>query len=344
MSMIWYLRNILETIQGVISTGKVMVDTEISATIDPAGLARAPDNEEVLLHVNQLAATGILQAQAGYIGVIPIVDHDTVVLSDGTTTETWAAKTTRSTAFQFAIGANYAASQTNLVAAINADSTLWGAVETASLGRFFAGAPACQYVVYRKVGVLAAKADRMFGVQTTAAGIKVLTFTEAGYSSTSATEGNIPAADPAVKTFGFSRYVASLQQGEAHRCAEDSFTYYWHSSSTCWRFRWCIGDLGLATWPYPGTSVYLSCTGASAELAADLPAGHYVLVSDATMTFIISASGGGGTAVHQTAPGVFWPAGVPFSLSLRAAKRIAVIMGGATGKLMVCPVSAPPVI
>ena len=304
-------------------------------------------HREVVLHVNQLlsgSSGGVLQAIAAYIATIPIVNDDTFVLTDGVTTETWTFVTTRTVAQQVAIGATAATAQTALVAAINADSALWSAVETKSLGRFFAAAPDAQFIVYRKAPPSIPALDRAYGHQTTAAGIKVLAFSQAGYSSASATESSIPAADPAAKTFGFGRERNQCLANEEHRSAEDSFTYQWHYEQSAWRFQWHLNDLGLATWPYPGTTVYLACTGASAELAADLPPGHYMLVSDTPMTFIVSASGGGGTAVHQTTPGMYWGQDVPFYLSLRAAKRIAVIMGGLSGKLCIAPLSAPPVI
>ena len=312
-------------------------------------------NREVVLHINQLLSGtagrpgtgGLLQAELASIVTIPVVNDDTFIITDGTTTETFTFKTTDAAAFQVAIGASAATAQTNLIAAINEDSKLWSAVATVNLGRFFAAAYATQFIVYRKIPApepSAAAADRIYGNQTTAAGIKVVSFSEVGYSTASATEASIPATDPGAKRFGPGRSVMHLEEGEEHRCAEDSFTYCWSHNTRAWRFQWHMNDLGLACWQYPLTTVYLACTGASAELAADLPAGHYVLVSDTAMTFIISASGGGGTAVSKTAPGIYWPADFPFALTLRAAKRIAVIMGGLSGSLMVMPVASPPVI
>jgi len=302
-------------------------------------------NREVILHVNQLltgSSGGVLQAMAAYIATNPTADSDTFIITDGTTTETWTFKASRSVAFEVAIGLSASATQTNLIAAIVADSTLWSAVATTNLGRFFAATPSAQFVVYRKAISMAN--DRIYGVQTAATGIKVISFGTYGYSTADATEENIPATDPAAKRFGFGRALTSLTIGEKHRAVEDSLTYVFNKASNSWCFNWDMNDLAIAQWPYPGTSVYLAIGGTSAELAADLPPGKYLMKGTTDFTFIISASGGGGTAVPETAPGIIWNAGDSYYLQLRTAKRIAAITGGATGKIMIVPIATAPVL
>lgn len=87
-----------------------------------------------------------------------------------------------------------------------------------------------------------------------------------------------------------------------------------------------------------GTPVYLTVTGVSAETAADIPAGNYILVCTCDVTFRVNAAGGGAAAVWATAPGVVWGSMTPFPFRFTAAQRIAAITsGGATGSLMLLP-------
>lgn len=333
-----YLRGISKTISSVwdINNGHLNIVQDGSGN-------------EVVLHVNQLLSSGslsgVLQGISGYVATIPTANSDTFILTNGVVTETWTFKAARTGAFEVAIGATAATAQTNLVAAIVADSTLWTALVTTNLGMFFVANPSSQFIIYRKAVPNSNSDDRIYGNQTVAAGIKIINFSQLGYSLAGATEVNIPAVDPGDKTFGFGRALASLSVGERHRSAEDSFTYAWNHVTQCWRFNWDLADLGIGTFPYPGTSVYLSISGVSAEMAADLPSGHYIVMATCDMTFAITASGGGGSVTWATSPGIIWPAMTPYYLPLMTAKRLAAITtGGATGTLMVAPVSTAPVI
>lgn len=92
--------------------------------------------------------------------------------------------------------------------------------------------------------------------------------------------------------------------------------------------------------PTLGTSVTLAVSGTSAETAADLAAGAYILVCTVDVTFAITASGGGGSATWLTSPGIFLAAGDRPQIKLAAAKRIAAVTGagsGPTGTLMIIP-------
>jgi hypothetical protein len=194
---------------------------------------------EPILHSSQLlsgAGGGILQAMLASIVTIPVVDDDTFVIKgrsgDGTyVTETWTFKSSRAAAFQVAIGADAAAAQTNLIAAIVADSQLWSAVATTQLGRFFAAAYATQFMIYRKSPPSGSpNEDRIYGAQTTATGIKVVSFTEGGYTTAFSTEANIPATDPGAKRFGFGR-VAGPNEG-AHWA--NGRLYTWDPACSKW--------------------------------------------------------------------------------------------------------------
>ena len=119
--------------------------------------------KELVLHQNQLLNGGsgaVLQSILAFIAVNLAVG-DTFILEDGTVTETFTAVAAAPSAFEFIVAGSAALTQTNLVAAINADSTLWSAVETTGLDDYFAAAPAGQFIVYRTAS--SANNDRVFG-------------------------------------------------------------------------------------------------------------------------------------------------------------------------------------
>ena len=353
----------LNTILGVTTGAAVTSDAAATLQQYLRGLAKLSDsvwdesnnhldiaidgsNQEVLLCGQQLlsgAAGGVLQAILAYVKTQPALDN-TFIITNGITTETYIFKAAHGADFEVARGVSAAESQTNLVAEINARSALWSAVETTNLGRFFTATPTKQFVVYRKAIASANIADRVYGTQTAVDGIQVGAFSQVGYSSASVTVSNIPAADPATKTFGFMRALSVLSSSSRHRCAEDSLTYAWNRNTQAWRFAWDLADLGMAEWPYPGTSVVLAVSGVSAELAADLPPGRYELICTCDVWWAITASGGGGAAVWGASPGRPRSAMHPYRFMLRSPKRIACITtGGSTGSFVVDPVSTAPV-
>jgi hypothetical protein len=317
---------------------RMAVDTALEAIVSGA-------QREVVLHSNQfLSGTsgGVRGALLLYFPSNPSAGT-TIVLHrwDGAAevTETYTFAAAKTAKFMVAIGGTSAISLTNFVAVVLGESDIWGAVETANLGRFYVANPTGQAVLYQKAPSNTA-VDTVYG--TAGATVRVCSFSLEGYSTVSATEGNLPGDLGHGAAFGLSRVRACILASEEHRCAEDSLTYAWNKTGQAWRFQWHLNDLGIATFPYPGTTVYLSISGTTAELAADLPAGKYLLCADVDMTFIISASGGGGSAVWQTSPGVWWTAGKEYLLQLRAPKRLAVITNSGAGKLMVAPIFTTP--
>jgi len=192
---------------------------------------------ELLLVEDQLlsgASGGILQAILAYIATIPTA-NDTFIIDDGTTTETFTFKAAEAVPFDVLIGASAADTLTNLIQAINDDSTLWSAVAASGLDKYFAGAPTAQAVIYRTATSVAD--DRVYGSLTAPAGIKVVEFATGpqDYKLSSGTESNLPAADPAVKQFGFGRVYASLEQNETHIAANNNFTYTWDTDDETWQ-------------------------------------------------------------------------------------------------------------
>jgi hypothetical protein len=190
--------------------------------------------ELVLVHEQLLngGAGGILQAELAYISVNPS-PTDTFIITDGITTETFTFVALAGAPFEVTIAGGAAATQTNLITAINTDSVLWSAVGTVHLDPWFAALPAAQFVVYRKT--TSANDDRIYGVQTNPAGIKVVSFSSSGgYETTNSTESNIPAVDPAVKKFGFSRAYADLIPSETHMVSEGNEGYTWDGDGSIW--------------------------------------------------------------------------------------------------------------
>jgi hypothetical protein len=194
--------------------------------------------KETVLHIDQLlagAAGGILQGILGDIAVNP-ADGDTFIIDDGVTTETFTFKAAPAVAFDVQIGASADATETNLISQINTDSTLWSAVGATNLGAYFSGAPSTQFVIHRTATSLAD--DRVYGVIAGGqAGIQIIEFNSSElqeYTSAAGVQGNLPAADPAVKTFGMGRLVGTLRTNETHWVTESIQPYTWDEANQTW--------------------------------------------------------------------------------------------------------------
>ncbi len=194
--------------------------------------------KETLLHIDQLVGGGtggILQGILGDVATQP-ADGDTLVVTDGTTTETFTFRTTASVAYDVQIGGSADATETNLIAAVNTDSALWSASGASNLGAYFTGTPSTQFVVYRTTPSLAD--DRIYG--TIAGGnsaIQIVEFHSSElqeYSSAAGTQGDMPSADPTVKTFGVGRLYAALRTNETHWVTESIAPYTWDENNDTW--------------------------------------------------------------------------------------------------------------
>jgi hypothetical protein len=212
-------------------------------------------------------AGGILQAELAYLAA-NLAAGDTFIIDDGAGgSETYTAVAGAPVGLQFQVGGSAAATQTNLVASINANSALWSAIETTGLDDYFAGAPAGQFVVYRTATSTAA--DRIYGVIAGGqAGVKVVEFAtgDQDYVSAAGTESDLPAADPAAKRFGFGRLYANLISVETHLAVEDVTQWTWDEDDDTWRMtggatsagapvHWGCGDIGGSAtdrYLYPG--------------------------------------------------------------------------------------------
>jgi hypothetical protein len=196
--------------------------------------------KELVLHCDQLVNDpngGLSQAILMAIAV-NVAAADTVILSDGTTTETFTAVVGAPAAFQFQVGGSPGATLTNLVAAINLSSTLWTAVETSSLDPYFAGLPASQAVIYRTAVPTGIADDRLYGtIAGGQAGVRVVEFATGvqDYREFSGTESDLPSVDPGVKRFGLNRPSTLVQGGDTHRCADANAAYTWDTDANVWQ-------------------------------------------------------------------------------------------------------------
>jgi hypothetical protein len=196
--------------------------------------------KEITLAPEQLlsgSSGGVLQGMLATIAV-NLAAGDTFIITDGTTTETFLASAGAPPAFGFQVGGSAAATLTNLVAAINTDSTLWSAVETSGLDAYFSGGEASQLVVYRTATPGGAADDRIYGVIASAqSDVQVVEFAtgDQDYRQQSGTQSDLPAADPAANRFGFGRVYAGLNGGDTHRIADDNTAYTWDSDDELWQ-------------------------------------------------------------------------------------------------------------
>ncbi len=235
--------------------------------------------KELLLIKEQVldgAAGGVRQAMACYIATNQ-TPNDTFIIADGVAPETFTFKAALAVPFDVLIGIDAAATQANLITAINTDSLLWSAVATTGLDRYFAGLPAAQVVIHRKL--VSALPDRIYGTQTAPDGIKVVSFataTEQDYEAGSATEASIPAADPAAKRFGVGRVIGSLVTNETHRISEDQAEYTWDQDDQVWH------QTGVGTVAYEVVANITALAAAKAAGArATIARGDHAHIRDA---------------------------------------------------------------
>lgn len=237
--------------------------------------------KELILHQDQLLNGGsgaVLQAILAFIAV-NLVAGDTFIITDGTITETFTAVGAAPGAFDFLVGGSAAATQTNLVAAINADSTLWSAIESTGLDDYFAAAPAGQFVVYRTAS--SANADRVHGVIASAqSDIKVIEFAtgQQDYQDVSGLEGDLPSSDPTAKRFGFGRVFADLTQNETHRVAEDNTAFTWDADDDTWQ------NVDTATGPTEGDGIDVTANKVSTDVATAVAEVKFGAVSNRSLS------------------------------------------------------------
>jgi hypothetical protein len=197
--------------------------------------------KELVLHQNQLINTGaggISQAMLIALTSAPTAGGTFILTDDGSTTvETWTAVNGASGANQFQVDGGDPLARSDLVARINADSTLWDAVEVTSLDNYFSPAEANQILVYRTVVVdpdAATSADRAYGTATNTVVVEFGTGNQ-DYRQASGTASALPGADPSSKRFGFGRLESALDQNDTHRVANDNTAFTWDDDDQVWQ-------------------------------------------------------------------------------------------------------------
>lgn len=213
--------------------------------------------KELVLHCDQLKDDpngGVLQAILAAVAT-DLTAGDTFVITDGTTTETYTAVAGAPAAFQFQVGGGVVTTTANLVASINANSTLWSAVETDGLDAYLAAANDPQFVVHRADAVdPLTTPDRVYGTLAGGqASIQVVEFATGtqDYREESGTQSDLPGADPGAKRFGFGRLSVDAQTGDTHRCANDNRAFAWDGDDAVWQNT----DTGTTVTPGDGIDV-----------------------------------------------------------------------------------------
>jgi hypothetical protein len=221
--------------QVVVPTTPTAANQATSKSYVDSAIVSGTTWKELLLASQQLLNGGaILQGILATI-VNELTVGDTFVITDGSTTETFTIVAAAPVAFQFLLGGSPTNTITNLVASINADSTLWSAVKTFGLDDYFTGNQDPQFVVYRTA--YSAAADRVYGTLNTQTDIQIVEFATGAqdYQEASGTQSALPGSDPAAKRFGFGRASASLQTGNTHVIATDNTNYTWDGDNDVWQ-------------------------------------------------------------------------------------------------------------
>lgn len=195
--------------------------------------------KEALFTYHELDDTdGINAAGALYFANQPVVG-DTVVLKDGTLTRTYtfvANQGAESAATDVSIETDTASAMQRLVTRANADvgNTQWDLYYTTSHTDINAGV----VMVLEKSTAAGNADDRIYGVFTTQADLKVVDFTSGtgtpGKEYTVYTVGTASTTDPAQTTFGLRRQQAALEDGEIHFTLDSDELWAWNQDASSW--------------------------------------------------------------------------------------------------------------
>jgi hypothetical protein len=225
--------------------------------------------KELLLAPEQLEpgpSGGINQAFLAAIAV-DLAVGDTFIITDGSTTETFIGVGGGPAAFDFIAGTGIAATTANLVAAINIDSTLWGAVVTTGLDNYFSSPLDPSFVVHRSTPTTAD--DRAYGVIANAqSDVQIVRYGGIlDYAAANGTQVAFSATDPAIQYAGMGRLFAALTVGETHRTIENNAAYTWDSDDEVWQQT----STPEADNPAKGSAPYAASAPDYAEANALLP-------------------------------------------------------------------------
>ena len=204
--------------------------------------------KEALLSDHQLktgaGVAGILAAETVYFNTNPS-PNDTIVVTNGTTTETYTFKASRSVAFEVAIGGSAIDTMNNLYTAINTDSVAW--ISDYAIDGLDAINTNGVVIFIEKNAGSGASPSRIYGTWTTQTDCKIVEFYDLPEYRTSKAAINLPTSDPAAGRFGIRKAIADLVDGEIHDCLESDTLRSWHLDTYVWLTLSGSGSLPDAT-------------------------------------------------------------------------------------------------
>lgn len=233
--------------------------------------------KEAVLIAQQLSNGQGLRAAMVFYATAVAADGDTVVLTNGTATETWtfAAADGANTP---AVGASAAQSMQNLATRINLDSTTWNAVwipdQLDSINA------AGVVVVYEVVTSAGASTSRMYGTWATPASAQTVPYNGTLEYTTAVAPVQLPSADPAAGRFGIRKEDTALVNGEIHFVIAGDSLYSWDADGSAW-FTLAAGTINDATSGAGG--------GLKGKVTADSNKG--LLITSGVLEVVLSGNG-----------------------------------------------------
>ena len=215
-----------------VATPTSVNDATNKAYVDTLVVTGGRVKEAVLTSVQFSNTQGILPASIIDISANPVAG-DTIVITNGTTTETWTFQVAARTApFEVQIGVDHPATMANLAAAIAADSVGEGGDYDAVLMVLDEDG---EVVVFDKSTSVLPSVTRIYGVWATQANCTVFSFHGlVEYSTNSVITTQLPSVDPVTSQFGFGRNHASLIDGEIHITLDTNVQMAWNASLNSW--------------------------------------------------------------------------------------------------------------
>ena len=245
--------------------------------------------KEAILSDHQLkngaGVAGILAAEVVYFNTVPVI-NDTIVITNGTTTETYTFVAARSIAFQVTIAAgDPVTTMNNLYSAINTDSVAW--ISDWAVAGLDAINTIGVVIVIEANAASGVAPSRIYGTWATQANCSVVTYNTAPEYRTSQASSTLPTTDPAAGRFGIRKAIADLVDGEIHDCLETDTLRSWHPDTWTWLTLSGSGSLPNATAASGGG--ILGKVTFNSDLGLDVNSGvAQVKIDNSTIKFNIS--------------------------------------------------------
>ena len=205
--------------------------------------------KEAILSDHQLkngaGVAGILAAEVVYFNTNPAV-NDTIIVTDGTTTETYTFKAAHTVPFDVAIAVgDPVTTMNNLYAEITASSTAW--ISDWAVAGLDAINTVGVVIFIEKNAASGVSPSRIYGTWATQANCQVVAYNTAPEYRTSQAASNLPLVDPGAGRFGIRKAIADLVDGEIHDCLETDTLRSWHPDTWTWLTLSGSGSLPDAT-------------------------------------------------------------------------------------------------